>query len=220
MSDLDGEEHVDPAKEHGVNVEEVAGKHAVCLGLAELTPGRSGAPGYGVEAGGGEEIPHGSGGNGVAESDEFAVDAPVSPGRVLVGEPQHQRADRGAGRWPAYGCRLVRVGPRAGQEFAVPAQQGSRADETERPQWAWEVAGERCHDQPVGGLQTRPRCLTPKDSKLAAEQDEFHVLGCLTLAADHDQSQEPTGQGIHEGEQHPMIFADRCPRSSTGVRHA
>src|SRR5215213_3569597 len=56
--------------------------------------------------------------------DELTVDASVAPGRVLVGHPQYQGPDRLRGGWAA---RLAsRVGPAAGNQSGVPAQQGSR----------------------------------------------------------------------------------------------
>jgi hypothetical protein len=48
-----------------------------------------------------EDVPHGAGCDLVAEADQFAVDAPVSPGRVLGGQAQHQLADLLADRWLA-----------------------------------------------------------------------------------------------------------------------
>jgi hypothetical protein len=96
-----------------------------------------------------------------------------TPGRVLSGEPQHQRADRGAGRWPALHCWRVRVGPLAGEEFAVPAQQRPGAYEATLPQRSGEVAGERGHDQPVGGLEPKAGCLATQHADLMADQDQF-----------------------------------------------
>jgi len=100
-ADIDGEEHVDPAQENGVDGEEVAGEHRAGLGAAELSPGRPGPPWRWVETGGGEDVPEGGRGQVVAEVHEFTVDASVAPARVLPGQAQHQRADRGADRWPA-----------------------------------------------------------------------------------------------------------------------
>jgi hypothetical protein len=104
-ADVDGEEHVDPTQENGVDVEEVAGEHRAGLGAADFSPGRPVPPWRGSRP---------------AAVRMFQT---VAPGRVRPGEAQHQRADRGAGRWPALRCWRVRVGPLAGEEFAVPAQQ-------------------------------------------------------------------------------------------------
>ena len=45
----------------------------------------AGAVRRGVDAGGPEDLPDRGGGDAVAEADEFAVDAPVAPRRVLAG---------------------------------------------------------------------------------------------------------------------------------------
>ena len=59
----------------------------------------------------------------MAESDQFALNASVAPVRVLVGHPQHQGAE---GLWGGWAAGLSSwVGPAAGDEVGVPAQQGS-----------------------------------------------------------------------------------------------
>ena len=101
----------------------------------------------------------------VAEADELAVDASVAPGRVLAGHPQHQGADAAAG-W--VGGRLPsRVGPAAGDQLGVPAQQGAWGDQPElaqlRGQQPAQCAEERAVDpgrvSGVGcvGVARRPR---------------------------------------------------------------
>jgi hypothetical protein len=60
----------------------------------------------------------------VAEPDQFTLDASVTPPRVLPRHPQYQRPDRLGERWPAW--LSSRVGPPAGDQVGMPAQQGSR----------------------------------------------------------------------------------------------
>ena len=59
----------------------------------------------------------------MTEADQLAMDSSVAPARILAGQPQHQRPDRCCGGWSAWSS--VRVGPTAGDELGVPAQQGS-----------------------------------------------------------------------------------------------
>ena len=59
----------------------------------------------------------------MAESDQLAVDPSVAPAGILAGHLQHEVADRRCGGWSAWSS--VRVGPAAGDELVVPAQQGS-----------------------------------------------------------------------------------------------
>ena len=124
---LDDEERVQPVQGDGVEVEQVAGEDRVRLGLQELGPRWSGPPGRGVDAGVVQDGPDGGGADLVAEAGEFAVDASISPGGVLGGQADDQGAQAGGDGWSAGSGRLG--GPAAGDELAVPAQDGGRGDE-------------------------------------------------------------------------------------------
>src|SRR3954447_7242804 len=89
----------------------------------KLAPARTAASRGGVDARGLEDRPHGGCGDAVAEADQLAVDASVSPPRVLPRHPQHQIANALADRWTA-GCSLS-IGPAAGDELGMPPQQRS-----------------------------------------------------------------------------------------------
>jgi hypothetical protein len=56
---LDDDEDVEAAQEHGVDVGEVDGEDGVGLRGQELSPGRSGPPGRGIEAGVLQDLPDG-----------------------------------------------------------------------------------------------------------------------------------------------------------------
>jgi hypothetical protein len=84
--ELHHEEHVQALEEHGVNVQEVARQDPGCLGGQELRPGRRSAPGCWCEPGCGQDPPDGSCADAVPEAEEFTLDAPVSPPRVLPGQ--------------------------------------------------------------------------------------------------------------------------------------
>ena len=57
----------------------------------------------------------------MAESDQLTLDTSVDPAGILAGHPQYQGPDRRWGGWSAWSS--VRVGPAAGNELGVPAQQ-------------------------------------------------------------------------------------------------
>jgi hypothetical protein len=63
----------------GVEVKEVRGQHAVRLVAQERRPGRAGSAGRRPEAGGGQDAADRAGAQTLAESEEFALDAPMSP---------------------------------------------------------------------------------------------------------------------------------------------
>src|SRR5882672_5656796 len=67
----------------------------------------------------------------VAELEQLALDPLVPPAVVLGGEPLDERGDLGADRRPS--CP-VGVGPLAGDQAAVPAQDGAGGDQPVRPQ--------------------------------------------------------------------------------------
>ena len=134
--ELDEEQYVDPFEDDGVDGEEVASEDAVGLGSEELPPCWSGAAGRGVDAGVVNNVPHGAGGDPVAEADQLAVDASVSPGRVVRSQAQHQLPDLPGDGWPP--GLAVRVCPVAGDQLAVPAQQRRRGEEEDRPAGAGE----------------------------------------------------------------------------------
>ena len=120
---LDHYEHVQAAQEDGVDVGEVDGEDRVGLRGQELLPGRSGPPWCGVDAGGLKDLPHCRRGDRMAEPDELAVDASVSPPWVLPRHPQHQIANDLSDRWTP-GCSPW-IGPAAGDELGMPSQQRS-----------------------------------------------------------------------------------------------
>jgi hypothetical protein len=74
----------------GDGFEEGAGQQDFCLGVEELGPRAGRALGCGVDAGVGEDLPHGRGGNLDAKDEQFTVDSPVTPARVLLREAQDQ----------------------------------------------------------------------------------------------------------------------------------
>jgi hypothetical protein len=57
----------------------------------------------------------------MAESNQLTLDSSVTPSGILSGQAQHEGSDMRVGGWPAWPS--VRVGPAAGDELGVPAQQ-------------------------------------------------------------------------------------------------
>ena len=80
---LDDRQDVQTGAAQGDSFEEVAGQQGFGLGAEEVSPGGGGAFGRRVDPGVVKDLPDGGGGRPDAEDEEFAVDAPVAPGRVL-----------------------------------------------------------------------------------------------------------------------------------------
>jgi hypothetical protein len=89
----------------------------------DLTVVRTGLSWRGIESRVLQDPPDSRGGHGMAESDQLALDPSVAPAGILAGHPQHESSDRRCGGWSAWSS--VRVGPAAGDEVGVPAQQRS-----------------------------------------------------------------------------------------------
>src|SRR5690348_11660994 len=81
---LDDEERVQPVQRDGVEVEQVAGEDGVRL----------------------QDGPDGGGADLVAEADELAMDPSISPGGVLGGQTNDQRANAGGHRRSTGPCGL------------------------------------------------------------------------------------------------------------------
>jgi hypothetical protein len=110
----------------GVGFKEVAGQQGVGLGTEELGPGGGGAFGGRVDAGLGEHFPDRRGRDGDTQYEQFAVNSPIPPVRILVGQAQHERSDRAHRRWSAWALGPGPGGAAASEEVAVPAQDGLR----------------------------------------------------------------------------------------------
>jgi hypothetical protein len=118
---LDYDEDVEAAQEHGIDVGEVDREDRVGLRGEELSPGRTGPSGRGIETCVLQDRPDGRSGHGMAESDQLTLNPSVAPAGILAGYLQHEGSDRRCGGWSAWSS--VRVGPPSGDELGVPAQQ-------------------------------------------------------------------------------------------------
>jgi hypothetical protein len=97
--DLEHEQHVQAPEQHRVDMEAVARQDALGLGGQELPPGQPCAAWRRVDAGALEQQPHGARRDPVAKLHEFAMDAPISPGRVLRRYPHDQAPQLRGCRW-------------------------------------------------------------------------------------------------------------------------
>jgi hypothetical protein len=99
--------------------------------------------------------------------EQLALDPLVPPARVLGGEPRDECGDLSADRRPAH---LVWAGLLAGDQAAVPAQDGAGGDQPVHPQPCWQEPDEFGEDRgrlsPAGagdgrGAARRPRAAAP-----------------------------------------------------------
>jgi tight adherence protein B len=130
----------------------------VGLGAEELPPGHRRPCGRWFDAGPADDGPDGAGPDHGAEAAQLAVDAPVAPGRVLPGQPQHERPNLSRHSWAAM---PVRVAPTASDQIAVPAQQCFGPDEQPVPGRSGQQPRESSKHGLVGPVDPRPAHLAP-----------------------------------------------------------
>jgi hypothetical protein len=197
---LDHDEEVEAAEEDGVDVGEVDREDRVGLRGQELSPGRAGALRGGVDASVLQDCPHGGGGEVVAESEKFALDAPVAPGRVLASHPQHQGPDRLWGGWAAWLASWVC--PAVGDEVGVPAQQGSGRDEPEPAQLGGQQFAQRAEDGAVDPGQGRAWVVSAQYGDLVSEHQDLDVLGRVGAGEQRQPAQRAGEYQVRESKGH------------------
>jgi hypothetical protein len=77
---LDRNQDVDPPEQDGVHGHEVHREDGLGLGGKELAPGWARSTRGGINASVVQDLPHRGGGDAMAEPDQFALHAPMSPG--------------------------------------------------------------------------------------------------------------------------------------------
>jgi hypothetical protein len=173
---LDEEKHVEASEQRGLHREEVAGEDALGMRAQESGPGHPCASRRRIDAHLLEDRPHRGGRDRDAEALELAGDPPVSPGGVLLGEPLDQFAQLVA---PARPSPLGPVGPAAGDEPPVPAEQRLGADEERRPAPPRQGAREPGQQRPIGELELGPGDLATEHGELVAQDEDLDLLGLL-----------------------------------------
>ena len=113
-------------------------------------------------------------GDPVAELEQLALDPLVSPAVVLGGEPRDEGGYLGADRRPS--CP-VGADPLAGDQAAVPAQDGAGGDQPLRSQPSRQEPDQRSHHSPVGPVQPGPRMGPAQHGDLMPQHQKLGVLG-------------------------------------------
>jgi hypothetical protein len=156
-----------------------------------------------------KDLPDGGGPDLVAESGEFAVDAAVSPGRVLRSQAQDQAAEAGGDGGSTESARLA--GPAAGDQLAVPAQDGGRGDD-EQPEASSgrEQSGEGGDQGAIGPAHLGARRASLEHGELVAQDKDLDVLGGGGSGAQHDPVQEYGEHLVDQPRRHERIMPGTC----------
>jgi hypothetical protein len=185
--EFDHEQDVQPGQADRFDGEEVAGEGSGRLGTQELNPGRAAAAGRRPEAVAAQNGTHRRRGHPYAEFAAFADDAQTAPTRVLPGQPQHEVHYLGVQRPP--GPTLGRVRPASADQLTVPAQQGRRRDQEDRPAIAGQQLRQRREDDSVGWGVAGPGHPSAQHQELMAEDRDLHIL-CVRRRTQADQAEE------------------------------
>ena len=131
------------------------------------------------------------------EAEEFALDAPVSPARVLPGQLPDQLA--GLLRdWRA--ARGVGIGPLVLDDAPVPGEQGAGCHDPVQP----EVPGERPREHgdhgPVSPVRLRAGDLAAEDRNLMTQYEDLHVFGGVAAGEQGQPAERPDHEQVEEAE--------------------
>jgi hypothetical protein len=119
-----------------------------------------------------------------AEPQEFTLEALVAPMGVLCGQADDQLLQLLVERRPSWPA--VRIGPGAGDQPPMPAQQCLGLDEEARPAAARQCPAERGEQGAVGGLEPGACDLAAEHGELVAQHQYLQVLGGVA-ASQQDQ---------------------------------
>ena len=179
------------------------------LGSQKLGPGHLRAFRRRVNVVVAEDLPHGCLGDLVTETDKFAMDPAVAPGRVLFGETHDQAAQLGRGWWPAW-APTRRLGPVPGDAPAVPAQQRLGCDDPAMSEAMRECHGDRAEQGAVVVGEGRPVDLATEYLNLVTQHDDLEVLRTARTECETSEgSNEAVQDSKHDapGWRHPSWSA-------------
>ena len=96
----------------------------------------------------------------------------------------------------------MRVGPGAGDQAPVPAQQPLRGDEEAGPAGSGQDTADRGKQGAVGGLEPGAWGLAAEHGELVAEHQDLQVLGGLAAGQQHEQLDRAAERQVGKSWQH------------------
>jgi hypothetical protein len=173
------------------------------LGVQELPPGRARTARRRIDACGVQDLPDGGRRGSYAEFRQFAVNAAVSPQRVLLCRANGKAGGAQDCRGAAGLAPLARVVLRRGQ-LAVPGQQSRGRDRKDLAPVPARYEPCQCSEPgPVSGLVSRPADVAAQHRVLVAQNQQLGVLGQITTEQHDQQPEHGTDDHVNKGEDHP-----------------
>jgi hypothetical protein len=97
---------------------------------------------------------------------------------------------------------MVGIGPRAGDQAAVPAQQRLGLDEEAGPAGPGQDAADGGERRPVGGLELGSWSLAAKHSEPMAQNEDLKILGGIAAGQEGEQLDGAAQRQVGESGQH------------------
>jgi hypothetical protein len=161
------------------------------LGVQELPPGRTRAARRRIDARGVQDLPDGGQCDRHAELRQLAVDAAVSPERILLCQADDKAGDARAGRRAAGRAPLPRV-VFARSQPAVPGQQRRwRNREDAGPAAAGYEACQRGEPHPVGRAVPDPAGVPAQRRVLVAEYEQPGIIRQVAAGYQDSEAEYP-----------------------------
>ncbi len=133
---------------------------------------------------------------------ELALDSLVAPARVLLGEADDQLLHVLVERRSSWSA--TRVGPRAGDQPPVPAQQRLWGDQEAGPAGPGQRAADRGKQGAVGRLQLGSWNLAAEHGELLAQHQDLQVLGGVATGEQREELDGAAQREVGEFRQHQV----------------
>ena len=136
----------------------------------------------------------------MAESEQLAADALVTPKWVLPGQLQHQPPALGRKQRPTRTALAAKRCPATMDQRPMPAENRGRLHQEQST--GGQLAAEGNQDQAIGHPPARSWSCASEDEQLLAEDEEFEIaIGGCAATKDEEVDQQAE-EGIEECQQH------------------
>ena len=143
-----------------------------------------------------EDLPDSAGSKRDAEADQLALDAAVSPTRVLAHESQDQRAQVVQRRWTAWAT--MRIRPAACDQLPMPAPKRRGHHQERRPGSPRQRPAERREQRPISWPKLWTRDLALEHLQLVTKHEDLDLLLTLRPHPQHEQLQQAPHRPVQE----------------------
>jgi len=127
------------------------------------------------------------------------LDAPVSPPRVLPGQPPDQLTDLLRDRRAPGG---IRIGPLVPHHAPAPGEQRGGCRDPAQPQMLRQQPHERGDHSAVGPVRFWAGDLAAQDCDLMPQDQDLYVLGGVAAGEQDHPAEQPDHEQVEEANEH------------------